>query len=155
MQHKGIERDERALVVSKRFRILAAEARQVVRTVHADPGQISQKLSYKNDVLALEFVVVTEPELVSLRNDKAIRPFLKNALPDQAVCTPTDRFHWQIEKSHQGAAGNPELDHVGFNRMNAAKLKIQNRILHDVQHVCIQNGVDDQEIDGIKFIVAE
>jgi hypothetical protein len=123
--------------------------------VHTDPGQISQKLSYKNDIPALKFVVVAEPELISLRNDQAIRPFLENALLDQSVCTPANCFHWQIEKSHQGAAGNPELDHVGLNRMNASKLTIQNRILHDVQHVCIQNRMDDQKIDRIELIVAE
>ncbi len=142
-------------MVWTRFRILTIKARQVVRAVHADPGQISQKLSYKNDVLALKFVVVTEPELIALRNDKAILPFLKNALLDQAVGTPTDCFHWQIEKSHEGPAGNSELDHVGLNRMNASELTIQNRILHHVQHVCIQHRMDDQKINRIKLIVAE
>jgi len=155
MQNKGIERGERALVVSKRLRSFTIKARQVVRTGHTDPGQISQKLSYKNDVRSLKFVVVTEPELISLRNDKTVRPFLKNALLDQAVCTPTDRFHWQIEKSHQRPAGYAELDDVGFDRVNASKLTIQNRILHDVQHVSVQHGMDDQKIDRIELIVAE
>jgi hypothetical protein len=142
-------------VVSKRFRSFTIKARQVVRTGHADPGQVSQKLSDKNDVLALKFVVVTEPELISLRNDEAIRPFFENALLDQAVGTPPDCFHWQIEKSHQRPAGHSELDHVGLNRMNASELTIQNRILHHVQHVSIQHRMDDQKIDRIKLIVAE
>jgi len=155
MQHHGIEIGERALLIRNCFRTLAVKAGQIVRAVHPDPGQIFQKLPDKNNIGPLKFVVVAEPELISLRNDKTVRPFLENALLDQAVCTPADGFHRQIEKSYQRPAGNAELDRIGLDRMNAAELTIQDRILHHVQHVCIQHRMDDQKIDRIELIVAE
>src|SRR5260370_33336677 len=65
------------------------------------------------------------------------------------------RFDRQIKEAGASGTGNALLDLVRLNGFDAAEPAIQFGVLHDLEHVRVQDRMNDEQIQMIEVVVAE
>ena len=59
------------------------------------------------------------------------------------------------KKTGESGTGNALLDLVRFNGFDTAKSAIKFGVFHDVEHVRVHDGMNDEQIQGIEVVVAK
>jgi len=132
---------------------LKTRSAEIVGPSDTRTPEVTKQLPNKNYVHRLQMMIVSEPEYVLLGHDEARLFFSQYASRFQSCDATAHSFEREVKEPGEGGPRNAPFDVIGFDRVDAGISFIELRIVHDVNHVGVQNGMDDQEIERIKFAV--
>ena len=116
---------------------------------------ISAPTAHQQHVGLLQFVIVAELELICLRHDQSLVRLAENTLLFQSIGASPHGFDRQIKETGESGTGNTPLDIVGLDGLDRAESAIKFGVLHHVDHVGVEDRVNEEQIQMIEVVVAE
>ncbi len=90
--------------------------------------------------------------MIGLGHDQSPVGVAKNAFLLQRIGAPADGFDRHRQEAGERGARDALIDCVGLDGLDAAEAAIEVGVLHDGDHVGVQDGVDDQQVDEIEVV---
>lgn len=100
-------------------------------------------------------MIIAELKLIALAYDQSLLSLKQNLLSLQAIDPAPNSLERQAQEPRDGRPGDSLLYYVRFDRRNAAILLIQVGALHDLNDICVENGMNNKKIKRVEIIVPE